>query len=103
MDKLRQENDHNSQIDKMSASNGQMTANSARLKEEVAVLQQELADLASSQASMDKLRQEEHTAFVSDSADMEQGLKGIKLALNILREYYGKEGKSHEAATGAGS
>merc|ERR1740129_1026647 len=33
--------DHNSQIDKMSASIGQMTANSARLKEEVAVLQKE--------------------------------------------------------------
>merc|ERR1740129_2010812 len=76
--------DHNSQVDKMSASIGQMTANSARLKEEVAILQQELADLAASQAKMDKLRQEEHTAFVSDSADMEQGLKGIKLALNIL-------------------
>merc|ERR1719360_124201 len=34
---------------------------------------------------------------------MEQGLKGVKLALKILNEYYAKEGKAHGAAEGAGS
>merc|ERR1719207_68910 len=33
---------------------------------------------------------------------MEQGLEGVKLALKILREYYAKEDKAHEAAEGAG-
>merc|ERR1719420_688716 len=33
---------------------------------------------------------------------MEQGLAGVKLALNILREYYAKDDKAHGAAEGAG-
>merc|ERR1719281_494013 len=34
--------------------------------------------------------------------EMEQGLEGIKLALKVLREYYAKEDKGHQAAEGAG-
>merc|ERR1719191_366082 len=50
--------------------------NSARLKEEIAVLSKELADLAKSQAEMDKLREEENTAYVKNKAEMEEGLEG---------------------------
>merc|ERR1712146_593950 len=80
-----------------------MSWNSARLKEEVAVLSKELADLAKSQAEMDKLREEENTAYVTNKAEMEEGIEGIKLALKVLREYYAKEDKGHEAADGAGA
>merc|ERR1719160_264352 len=52
---------------------------------------------------MDKLREEENTAFVKNKAEMEEGLEGVKLALKILREYYAKEDKAHKAAEGAGS
>merc|ERR1719207_409123 len=34
---------------------------------------------------------------------MEQGLKGVKLALKILNDYYAKAGKAHSSADGAGS
>merc|ERR1719356_382292 len=34
---------------------------------------------------------------------MEKGLKGVKLALKVLNEYYAKEGKSHSSADGAGA
>merc|ERR1719160_290610 len=54
------------------------------------------------QAEMDKLRQEEHAAYVTNKAEMEECLEGVKLALKILREYYAKEDKAHEAAEGAG-
>merc|ERR1719152_417004 len=81
----------------------QMSAKSAQLKEQVAALQKALAEIASSQAEMDKLRSEEHAAYTSNKADMEQGLEGVKAALNILREYYAKDGKSHGAAEGAGA
>merc|ERR1719161_2870907 len=67
-----------------------MSANSAKLKEEVATLSKELADLAASQAEMDKIREEENTAYVKNKAEMEEGLEGIKLALKVLREYYAK-------------
>merc|ERR1719401_3171038 len=79
-----------------------MTSRSAQLKEEVAALQKALADLAKSQSKMDKIRSEEKEAYKSNSADMKQGLKGIKLALKVLTEYYAKEGKAHGAAEGAG-
>merc|ERR1719401_2681628 len=78
-------------------------ARSAQLKEEVAALQKALAELAASQAEMDKMRKEENTIYVKSKADMEQGLEGVKLGLKILREYYAKEGKAHEASEGAGT
>merc|ERR1711920_1148 len=61
-----------------------------------------LAELAASQAEMDKLRREENAAFLKNQADMEQGLKGIKLALRVLNDYYAKTDKAHASADGAG-
>merc|ERR1719215_2241722 len=71
-------------FEKLSTKLDTATARSEKLKEEVATLQKELADLA-------KL-----------TAEMEQGLKGVKLALKILNEYYAKAGKSHGSSDGAG-
>jgi len=80
-----------------------MSAQSATLKEEVATLSKELADLAKSQAEMDKVREEEKAAFTTNKAEMEEGLEGVKLALKVLRDYYAKEDKGHQAAEGAGA
>lgn len=91
------------EIQKLSTKIDKDTALSAKLKEEVAVLQKELAELIKAQADMDALRQEENEAFVKNKADMEAGLAGVKLALKVLREYYAKEDKAHDAAEGAGS
>merc|ERR550537_693177 len=85
------------EIEKLTAKIDSETAASAKLKEEVKVLQAEIADLEKSQAEMDKIREEENTQYKSDKEEMEQGLEGIKLALKVLREYYGGE-----AAHGAG-
>merc|ERR1719243_567564 len=86
-----------SEIEKLTTSIDQMSARSAQLKEEVAGLEKALADLASSQAEMDKLRSEEHEQFLSNKADMEQGLEGVKMALKVLTEYYAKDDKAHSA------
>merc|ERR1719293_156352 len=51
---------------------------------------------------MDKLREEEHENFLSNKADMEKGIEGVKMALKILTEYYAKD-KAHGAAEGAGA
>jgi len=88
-------------IEKLTTKIDQMTARSAQLKEEVAALEKALAELARSQAEMDKMRGEEHDVFVSQKADMEQGIEGVKLALKILNDYYGAEHADHESATGA--
>merc|ERR1719258_407539 len=80
-----------------------MTSKSAKLKEEVAGLQNQLAELASSQAEMDKIRSEEKALYTKNSAEMKQGIEGVQKALSVLKEYYAAEGKAHGAAEGAGS
>merc|ERR1719313_120009 len=55
--------DKEADIEKLSTKIDQMTTESKKLKEEVAVLQKELAALAQTQATMDKLRQEEKAEY----------------------------------------
>merc|ERR1719379_757319 len=91
------------EIAKLNAAIDRMSARSAQLKNEVAALQKELADLAATQAEMDKIRQEEKEIYETNRPEMEEGIEGVKLALKILREYYAKEDKAHAAAEGAAS
>lgn len=98
-----QKADRTAMIDKLTAKIDSMTAKSAQLKEGVASLQKQLADLSRSQAEMDKIRSEEKATYKANKAEMEQGVEGIKMALKVLRDYYGKEDKAHSAAEGAGS
>merc|ERR1719461_395689 len=88
------------EIDLLTTRLDQMSAKSAKLKGEVAALQSELSKLASSQAQMGKLRQDEKEAYTAARAEQAKGLAGIKLAMRLLREYYASEA-SHDAATGA--
>merc|ERR1719168_438599 len=89
--------------DKLSTKIAQDKASSAKLKEQIATLQKELADMAAAKAEADKLRSEEKAAFEKNSAEMKQGIEGVKMALKVLKEYYAKGDKSHEAAQGAGA
>merc|ERR1719161_594494 len=94
---------------------------SAELKEDVKELQKELAELQESQAEMDKVREDTHAAFVEAKADLEEGLEGIRGALEVLRDFYQADAAllqqaggldafmqqpavpdKHEKATGAG-
>jgi len=80
------------------------TSRSMNLKQNVAELQKELLANQKTQRELDKMRQEEHSAFMKTKPEMEMGLEGIKKALQILREYYSQdEEKSHDAASGGGS
>jgi hypothetical protein len=94
--------DKEASIEKLTTKIDSMSAKSAKLKEEIADLEKELAALAKAQAEMDKLRAEEKAAFDANSAEMEQGVKGVKLALKVLNEYYAKADKAHDAAQGSG-
>jgi len=79
------------------------SSRSAQLKEEVATLQKELAELSATQSEMNKIRAEEKATFEKNHPEMEQGLKGVKLALKILNDYYAKADKAHGSSDGAGS
>jgi len=95
--------DKDAEIEKLTTAIDQKSAKSAHLKEQIAELNSGLAGIAGSQAEMDKIRQEEHTAYLSNKDEMEQGVEGVKQALSILRDYYAADGKAHGAAEGAGA
>jgi len=89
-------------VEKLTTKFDSATARSKKLNEEVATLQRELADLAKTQSDMEKLRSEEKANFDKNQPEMEMGLKGVKLALKILNDYYAKAA-SHSSGEGAGS
>jgi len=95
--------DKNSEIEKLTTTIDQKSAESEKLKGEVKVLQAELAKLAASQAEMDKIREEEHAAYLKNRAAMELGLGGVRKALQILRDYYAGASGGHVEASGAGA
>jgi chromosome segregation ATPase len=95
--------DLTAQSDKLNTKIAQDKASSAKLKEEVATLQNELAGMAKAKADADNLRAEEKAAYDKNSAEMEMGIKGVKKALAVLKDYYAKGDKSHESAEGAGA
>jgi len=92
--------DLTAQNDKLSTKIAQDKAASAKLKEQVATLQQELAGMAKAKAEADSLRAEEKAAFDKNSAEMEMGIKGVQKALQVLKDYYAKA--QDGAAQGAG-
>jgi len=79
----------------------QMAANSAKLKDSVVTLEKELAELASTQSAMDKMRKEEGDLFAEQDKSLKEGITGVEAALKILKEYYAKEDTAHDAKDGA--
>merc|ERR1712232_1373471 len=75
------------------------TTQSQKIREEIATLQKGLAELSRTQAEMDKLRAEEKALYEQQKPELEMGLKGVKLALKILNDYFAK---SESASKGAG-
>merc|ERR1712087_361088 len=92
--------DNNAEIEKLTTKIDQASARSKQLKEQVAALSKALTDLAASRAEATKLRQEEHSAFVQNKADLEQGIEGTKLALKALRDYYAKKEETSDQGAG---
>merc|ERR1719272_17464 len=90
------------EIDKLNTKIDSQKTQSVQLKEEVAGLQKDLAEIASSTAQATSLRNQEKTMYRANKKEMEQGIEGVKLALSILRDYYAKDA-GHSAAEGASS
>jgi len=89
------------EIKKLSTKIDQMTSRSEQLKGEVAELEKGLSALAKAQAEMDKIRLEEKDEYMKAKAEMEAGIKGVQLALKVLRDYYAKD-KAHASDEGGG-
>jgi len=97
---------------KLAAKIDQATSKSAALSADIKQLEAELAALMKSQAEMDKIRQEEHAAFLQAKEDLNTGLSGVRQALTVLRDYYASDAALvqqpampalHTKASGAGT
>jgi len=80
--------DLTSTLDALRAKVDKKRSGSVNLKNEVQELQAELAQIAHSQVELDGVRREESKAYVETKADLEQGLRGVRQAMVVLREYY---------------
>jgi len=99
-------------VSKLAAKIDQATSKSAALSADIKQLEAELAALMKSQAEMDKIRQEEHAAFLQAKEDLTTGLSGVRQALTVLRDYYASDAALvqqpampalHTKASGAGT
>merc|ERR1719333_85866 len=78
-------------VSKLSAKIDQASSKSAGLSTDIKQLEAELAALMKSQAEMDKIRSEENADFLQAKEDLTTGLKGVRQALTVLRDYYASD------------
>jgi len=81
---------HQAKVDTLSTRIEKAQAGVAKLKQEVSSLQSQLTVLAKSQKQMDAMRTQEREEFVEAKKDYQDGLDGVRVALNVLRDYYAK-------------
>merc|ERR1719456_1319864 len=83
--------DKETELDDLSTKIDKATSKIAKLKEEIATLESELAEIAKAQQEADKIRNEQAAAWAAAKADYEQGLEGVGMALQVLRDYYAEK------------
>jgi len=76
------------------------SAKAAKLKEDLGELAKEIADMQKSQATMTKIRLEEHAAFVKESEQMKSSIEAGEEILPMLKETFGDMGEKREAMGG---
>jgi hypothetical protein len=76
------------EMSKLSTEIDQATATSAQLTADVKELEAWMANLARSQADMDAMRVESHTEYQKAKTELDLGLRGVRKAISLLKEYY---------------
>merc|ERR1719240_5487 len=83
--------DHTATIDKFTTRKDKATATIEKLTEDIATAQSELAAIAKQQAEMDEIRADQKAAFADAKKEYEEGIEGLTMALQILRDYYAEK------------
>merc|ERR1719182_781282 len=86
--------DKETELDDLSTKIDKATSKIAKLKEEVATLEKELGEIAAAQKKATEMRNEQAAAWAAAKADYEQGLEGVGMALQVLRDYYAEKDES---------
>lgn len=64
------------------------SAKSAGFKAQIKEIQADLVELEKEQSGLEKVRKEERVAFSQTKKDLNQGLEGVRKAIQLLRDYY---------------
>jgi len=83
--------DKEEEVDDLNTKIDRAAAKIAKLKETIAVLEEELGKIASEQKTADDTRMAEKEAWGAAKSDFEQGLEGVQMALEVLRDYYAEK------------
>merc|ERR1719188_1678396 len=94
--------DKDKEVSKLSTKISQSAATVARLEEQVGKIMNELGEMTSGQAEMDRMRQNEKSQFEAIKGETEIGLDGVKRALKVLRDYYAAGDDDGKGSAGGG-
>merc|ERR1719421_177228 len=94
--------DKQGEVDDLTTKIDKAAAKIAKLKEEVGVLEKELGEIAAEQKTADEIRASEKAAWAEAKSDFEQGLEGVQMALQVLRDYYAQKEDATELLQGGG-
>merc|ERR1719321_2313820 len=83
--------DKEEEVDDLNTKIDRAAAKIAKLKETIALLEKELGQIAAEQKTADETRQKEKDAWAAAKSDFEQGLEGVQMALEVLRDYYAEK------------
>merc|ERR1719217_1185777 len=86
-----------SEVEDLTTSLDTSDAKIAKLKQGIAVLEGELGKIASEQKTATEMRNKDKTEWEAAKGDFEQGLEGVQMALEVLRDYYAKKDDSADA------
>merc|ERR1719263_1765403 len=95
--------DKQGEVDDLTTKIDKAAAKIAKLKEEVGVLEKELGEIAAEQKTADEIRASEKAAWAEAKSDFEQGLEGVQMALQVLRDYYAQKEDATELLQGGDS
>jgi hypothetical protein len=83
--------DKEEEVDDLNTKIDRAAAKIAKLKETIALLEEELGKIGSEQKTADETRMAEKEAWGAAKSDFEQGLEGVQMALEVLRDYYAEK------------
>jgi len=83
--------DKEEEVDDLNTKIDRAAAKIAKLKETIALLEKELGKIAAEQKTADETRMAEKEAWGAAKSDFEQGLEGVQMALEVLRDYYAEK------------
>jgi len=90
-DATQKEGDMMDGIKTIASKKDQKAGKSQTAKEDEKSLLADIAKIDEAQTELDKIRKDEHAAFMEAKTDLELGIKGVRKATQLLKDYYSED------------